>query len=122
MFRVSGFPMLDDRKRLLDKIFYNTKNTAVAAAEAAEDEALAVFLNPDEILAREALRKIRHVDPTIVIVADQGAAYTHIMVSQLPLHERLSFLVRDKKIGGGLHGAVMGERGERGASSTYDLR
>ncbi|KFK23187.1 hypothetical protein AALP_AAs58904U000700 [Arabis alpina] len=104
MFRVSGFPMLDDRKRLLDKIFYNTKNTAVAAAEAAEDEALAVFLNPDEILAREALRKIRHVDPTIVIVADQGAAYTHIMFLSNVL------LWRDKKIGGGLHGAVMGER------------
>lgn len=37
---------------------YSTKNTAVAAAEAAEDEELAVFLKPDEILAREARQKV----------------------------------------------------------------
>jgi len=38
---------------------YSTKNTAVAAAEAAEDEELAVFLKPDEILARETRHKVR---------------------------------------------------------------
>lgn len=37
---------------------YSTKNTAVAAAEAAEDEELAVFLKPDEILARETRQKV----------------------------------------------------------------
>lgn len=37
---------------------YSTKNTAVAAAEAAEDEELAVFLKPDEILAQEARQKV----------------------------------------------------------------
>lgn len=37
---------------------YSTKNTAVAAAEAAEDEELAVFLKPDEILAWETRQKV----------------------------------------------------------------
>ncbi|CAN8239025.1 unnamed protein product [Cochlearia groenlandica] len=58
---------------------YSTKNTAVAAAEAAEDEELAVFLKPDEILAREARQKIRRVDPTLDMEADQGDDYTHLM-------------------------------------------
>ncbi|ESQ30903.1 hypothetical protein EUTSA_v10011448mg [Eutrema salsugineum] len=51
---------------------YSTKNTAVAAAEATEDELLAVFLKPDEISAREARRKIRRVDPTLDMVADHA--------------------------------------------------
>ncbi|CAL9245529.1 unnamed protein product [Arabidopsis halleri] len=58
---------------------YSTKNTAVAAAEAAEDEELAVFLKPDEILAREARQKMRRVDPTLDMDADQGDDYTHLM-------------------------------------------
>ncbi|CAH2064259.1 unnamed protein product [Thlaspi arvense] len=58
---------------------YSTKNTAVAAAEAAEDEELAVFLMPDEILARETRQKIRRVDPTLDMEADQGDEYTHLM-------------------------------------------
>ncbi|ANM59715.1 BSD domain (BTF2-like transcription factors, Synapse-associated proteins and DOS2-like proteins) [Arabidopsis thaliana] len=58
---------------------YSTKNTAVAAAEAAEDEELAVFLKPDEILARETRHKIRRVDPTLDMEADQGDDYTHLM-------------------------------------------
>ncbi|CAN7122903.1 unnamed protein product [Brassica rapa subsp. narinosa] len=58
---------------------YSTKNTAVAAAEAAEDEELAVFLKPDEILAQEARQKIRRVDPTLDMEADQGDDYTHLM-------------------------------------------
>lgn len=37
---------------------YSTKNTAVAEAEAAEDEVLSVFLKPDEILAQEARPKV----------------------------------------------------------------
>lgn len=37
---------------------YSTKNTAVAEAEAAEDEVLSVFLKPDEILAQEARQKV----------------------------------------------------------------
>lgn len=35
-----------------------TKNAVVAAAEAAEDEELAVFLKHDDILANEARRKV----------------------------------------------------------------
>ncbi|CAH2033440.1 unnamed protein product [Thlaspi arvense] len=58
---------------------YSTKNTAVAAAEAAEDEQLAVFLKPDEILARETRQKIRRVDPTLDMEADRGDDYTHLM-------------------------------------------
>ncbi|ESQ29893.1 hypothetical protein EUTSA_v10011333mg [Eutrema salsugineum] len=58
---------------------YSTKNTAVAAAEAAEDEELAVFLKPDEILARETRQKIRRVDPTLDMEADQGDDYSHLM-------------------------------------------
>ncbi|XP_020881560.1 probable RNA polymerase II transcription factor B subunit 1-3 isoform X2 [Arabidopsis lyrata subsp. lyrata] len=54
---------------------YSTKNTA----EAAEDEELAVFLKPDEILAREARQKMRRVDPTLDMDADQGDDYTHLM-------------------------------------------
>lgn len=58
---------------------YSTKNTAVAAAEAAEDEELAVFLKPDEILAQEARQKMRRVDPTLDMDADEGDDYTHLM-------------------------------------------
>ncbi|XP_010463493.1 PREDICTED: probable RNA polymerase II transcription factor B subunit 1-1 [Camelina sativa] len=58
---------------------YSTKNTAVAAAEAAEDEELAVFLKPDEILARETRQKIRRVDPTLDMEADEGDDYSHLM-------------------------------------------
>ncbi|CAA0387843.1 unnamed protein product [Arabidopsis thaliana] len=58
---------------------YSTKNTAVAAAEAAEDEELAVFLKPDEILAQEARQKMRRGDPTLDMDADQGDDYTHLM-------------------------------------------
>ncbi|CAN8288630.1 unnamed protein product [Cochlearia groenlandica] len=58
---------------------YSTKSTAVAVAEAAEDEELAVFLKPDAILAQELRQKIRRVDPTIDMEADQGDDYTHLM-------------------------------------------
>lgn len=37
---------------------HSTKNAVAAAAEAAEDEELAVFLKPDDILASEARRKV----------------------------------------------------------------
>ncbi|CAA7015445.1 unnamed protein product [Microthlaspi erraticum] len=57
---------------------YSTKNTAVAAAEAAEDEQLAVFLKPDEILARETRQKIRRVDPSLDMEADRGEDYSHL--------------------------------------------
>ncbi|GAB2294286.1 hypothetical protein Dimus_028498 [Dionaea muscipula] len=56
---------------------HSTKNAVAAAAEAAEDEELAVFLKQDEILAREARLKIRQVDPTLDMEADQGMT-THI--------------------------------------------
>ncbi|GAB2213116.1 hypothetical protein Droror1_Dr00021134 [Drosera rotundifolia] len=57
---------------------HSTKNPIAAAAEAAEDEDLAVFLKQDEILAREARAKIRRVDPTLDMEADQGDDYTHL--------------------------------------------
>ncbi|KAK1398080.1 General transcription and DNA repair factor IIH subunit TFB1-1 [Heracleum sosnowskyi] len=56
----------------------STKNFVAAAAEAAEDEELAVFLKQDDILASEARRKIRRVDPTLDMEADQGDDYTHL--------------------------------------------
>ncbi|KAM7462589.1 hypothetical protein LguiA_030710 [Lonicera macranthoides] len=57
---------------------HSTKNIGAAAAEAAEDEELAVFLMKDEILASEARRKIRRVDPTLDMEADEGDDYTHL--------------------------------------------
>ncbi|XP_057983242.1 general transcription and DNA repair factor IIH subunit TFB1-1 isoform X2 [Malania oleifera] len=57
---------------------HSTKNPVAAAAEAAEDEELAVFLKRDDILASEARRKIRRVDPTLDIEADQGDDYMHL--------------------------------------------
>ena len=40
---------------------HSTKNIVAAAAEAAEDEELAVFLTKDEILASEARRKVLYI-------------------------------------------------------------
>ncbi|XVF47052.1 hypothetical protein PTKIN_Ptkin03bG0078000 [Pterospermum kingtungense] len=57
---------------------HSTKNSIAAAAEAAEDEELAVFLKQDDILAREARWKIRRVDPTLDMEADEGDDYTHL--------------------------------------------
>ncbi|KAK3126857.1 hypothetical protein QOZ80_7AG0564040 [Eleusine coracana subsp. coracana] len=55
-----------------------TKNTVAAAAEAAEDEELAVFLKNDDILAKEAKSKIKRVDPTLDMEADAGDDYIHL--------------------------------------------
>ncbi|XP_058770200.1 general transcription and DNA repair factor IIH subunit TFB1-1-like [Vicia villosa] len=57
---------------------HSTKNAIAAAAEAAEDEDLAVFLKDDEILENEARKKIRLVDPTLDMEADQGDDYSHL--------------------------------------------
>ncbi|XP_019051904.1 PREDICTED: probable RNA polymerase II transcription factor B subunit 1-1 [Nelumbo nucifera] len=57
---------------------HRTKNSIAAAAEAAEDEELAIFLKHDDILASEARRKIRRVDPTLDMEADQGDDYMHL--------------------------------------------
>ncbi|XP_057428361.1 general transcription and DNA repair factor IIH subunit TFB1-1-like isoform X2 [Lotus japonicus] len=57
---------------------HSTKNIIAAAAEAAEDEDLAVFLKDDEILEIEARKKVRRVDPTLDMEADQGDDYTHL--------------------------------------------
>ncbi|PON47237.1 NIM1-interacting TFIIH subunit [Parasponia andersonii] len=56
----------------------SSKNAVAAAAEAAEDDELAIFLKDDDILAQEARRKIRRVDPTLDMEADQGDDYTHL--------------------------------------------
>ncbi|KMT02424.1 hypothetical protein BVRB_9g203780 isoform B [Beta vulgaris subsp. vulgaris] len=63
---------------------HSTKNAVAAAAEAAEDEELAVFLKQDEILASQARRKIRKVDPTLDMEADQGDDYTHLPDHGIP--------------------------------------
>ncbi|OIW13153.1 hypothetical protein TanjilG_09187 [Lupinus angustifolius] len=57
---------------------HSTKNAVAAAAEAAEDEDLAVFLKDDEILEVEARKKVRRVDPTLDMEADEGDDYTHL--------------------------------------------
>ncbi|CAI9755050.1 unnamed protein product [Fraxinus pennsylvanica] len=57
---------------------HSTKNVVAAAAEAAEDEELAVFLKQDDMLANEARRKIRRVDPTLDMEADVGDDYLHL--------------------------------------------
>ncbi|KAK9156396.1 hypothetical protein Sjap_003876 [Stephania japonica] len=57
---------------------HRTKNAIAAAAEAAGDEELAIFLKRDDILAKEARRKIRRVDPTLDMEADQGDDYIHL--------------------------------------------
>uniref|UniRef100_A0A7N0TZN6 BSD domain-containing protein n=1 Tax=Kalanchoe fedtschenkoi TaxID=63787 RepID=A0A7N0TZN6_KALFE len=57
---------------------HSTKNVSAAAAEAAEDEELAVFLKRDSILEKEARRKIRRVDPTLDMEADAGDDYIHL--------------------------------------------
>ncbi|XP_021604591.1 general transcription and DNA repair factor IIH subunit TFB1-1 isoform X2 [Manihot esculenta] len=57
---------------------HHSRNAHAAAAEAAEDEELALFLKPDDILASETRRKIRCVDPTLDMEADQGDDYTHL--------------------------------------------
>ncbi|XP_074591941.1 general transcription and DNA repair factor IIH subunit TFB1-1-like [Curcuma longa] len=57
---------------------HRTKNSVAAAAEAAEDEELAVFLKHDDILANEARRKIRRVDPTLDMEADSSDDYIHL--------------------------------------------
>ncbi|KAK1406922.1 hypothetical protein QVD17_38531 [Tagetes erecta] len=57
---------------------HSTKNIIAAAAEAAEDEELGVFLRQDAILASEIRQKIRKVDPTLDMNADEGDDYTHI--------------------------------------------
>uniref|UniRef100_A0A0D9X6V1 BSD domain-containing protein n=1 Tax=Leersia perrieri TaxID=77586 RepID=A0A0D9X6V1_9ORYZ len=54
------------------------KNTVAAAAEAAEDEELAIFLKNDDILAKEARLKIKRVDPTLDMEADAGDDYIHL--------------------------------------------
>ncbi|KAJ3679186.1 hypothetical protein LUZ60_017197 [Juncus effusus] len=57
---------------------HKTKNSLAAAAEAAEDEELAIFLKHDDILQNETRRKIRRVDPTLDMEADIGDDYLHL--------------------------------------------
>ncbi|KAF5479117.1 hypothetical protein F2P56_005618 [Juglans regia] len=60
------------------ELLHFKRNAMAAAAEAAEDEDLVIFLKDDDILASEARRKIRRVDPTLDIEADQGDDYMHL--------------------------------------------
>ncbi|KAI3842307.1 hypothetical protein MKW98_026097 [Papaver atlanticum] len=61
------------------EFLHRTKNAVAAVAEAAEDEELAVFLKQDVILACEARQKIRRVDPTLDMEADEGDDYMHLL-------------------------------------------
>ncbi|CAA0836430.1 Probable RNA polymerase II transcription factor B subunit 1-1 [Striga hermonthica] len=75
-------------KKMSDKEFWtkfsraeylhSTKNVVAAAAEAAEDEELAIFLMKDVILTKEARKKLRRVDPALDMEADLGDDYIHI--------------------------------------------
>ncbi|KAK4344483.1 hypothetical protein RND71_034659 [Anisodus tanguticus] len=71
---------------------HSTKNIVAAAAEAAEDEELAVFLKQDDMLASEARKKIRRVDPTLDMEADEGDDYMHLPDHGLPQGETKEFL------------------------------
>ncbi|XP_009602018.1 general transcription and DNA repair factor IIH subunit TFB1-1 isoform X1 [Nicotiana tomentosiformis] len=71
---------------------HSTKNIVAAAAEAAEDEELAVFLKQDDMLAFEARKKIRRVDPTLDMEADEGDDYMHLPDHGLPLDETKEIL------------------------------
>ncbi|CAM6081591.1 unnamed protein product [Calypogeia fissa] len=57
---------------------YRTKNQAAAAAEAADDEDLALFTKEDDIILSESQRKIKKVDPTLDMGADLADDYTHL--------------------------------------------
>lgn len=57
------------------ELLHRTKIAAVVAAEADEDEDLAMFLKDDDIIANEARRKIRKVDPTVDMAADLADDY-----------------------------------------------
>ncbi|KAI3973200.1 hypothetical protein MKW92_005959 [Papaver armeniacum] len=61
------------------EFLHRTKNSVAAAAEAAEDEELAIFLKQDAVLAREARQKIRRVDPSLDMEADEGDDYIHLL-------------------------------------------
>ncbi|KAG8488662.1 hypothetical protein CXB51_016727 [Gossypium anomalum] len=80
-FSSSSWPMSERTfwtKYFRAEYLHSTKNSIAAAAEAAEDEELAVFLKQDDILASEARKKIRRVDPTLDMEADEGDDYTHL--------------------------------------------
>ncbi|CAA0820612.1 Probable RNA polymerase II transcription factor B subunit 1-1 [Striga hermonthica] len=57
---------------------HSTKNVIAAAAEAAEDEELAIFLKKDDMLTKGARKKLRRVDPTLDMEADLGDDYIHL--------------------------------------------
>lgn len=57
---------------------YRTKNQAAAAAEAADDEDLALFTKEDDIILSESQRKIKMVDPTLDMEADLADDYSHL--------------------------------------------
>nr|XP_027107205.1 general transcription and DNA repair factor IIH subunit TFB1-1-like [Coffea arabica] len=71
---------------------HSTKNVIAAAAEAAEDEELAVFLKQDDMLVNEARKKIRQVDPTLDMEADEGDDYMHLPDHGLPRNDNKDVL------------------------------
>ncbi|KAF3616187.1 putative RNA polymerase II transcription factor B subunit 1-1 [Capsicum annuum] len=71
---------------------HSTKNIVAAFAEASEDEELAVFLKQDAMLASEARKKIRRVDPTLDMEADEGDDYMHLPDHGLPQVETKEIL------------------------------
>lgn len=87
---------------------YRTKNNAAAAAEAAEDEDLAVFTRDDDIIAESARHKIQRVDPTLDMAADLNDDYL-----SLPGHG----VLRD----GAKESVEMNEGGARKRTIIHDI-
>ncbi|KAG0618220.1 hypothetical protein M758_4G047600 [Ceratodon purpureus] len=87
---------------------YRTKNSAAAAAEAAEDEDLAVFTRDDDIIAESARHKIQRVDPTLDMAADLNDDYL-----SLPGHG----VLRD----GAKESVEMNEGGARKRTIIHDI-
>lgn len=87
---------------------YRTKNSAAAAAEAADDEDLAVFTKEDDILASSERHKIQRVDPTLDMSADLNDDYL-----SLPGHGTL----RD----GAKESTEMLEGGGRSRTIVHDI-
>lgn len=56
-------------------LIHRTQNAVSVAAEAEEDEHLAMFLKDDDIIASESRKKIRKVDPTVDMTADVADDY-----------------------------------------------
>ncbi|KAF9598715.1 hypothetical protein IFM89_030439 [Coptis chinensis] len=65
------------RKYCRAKYLYKESNVAAVVAAADDDEVIASFFKGDETVANDSRRKLRRVDPTLDMEADQGDDYMH---------------------------------------------